>query len=655
MHRANFVGRLSSFGLGIVFLALTSLALWGTTATERAAGHAKKAVLLSDQYETAARCIGSEALLDRNYRLEPTAGIARDHHAAAASTLVALRRIGVTGDADDRRIVTTALTAHGAYLDSTAIMFAAVDAGDSALVRMLEKKSVEPPFEIIARSVDRRRAELHKRAIASLAELASTQQTVTRTTLAVLIIGVCFLGAFLLILRTYRRRIADTLNAEIARLSHDAMTDSLTKLGNHRAYQEAVQRSIDHANQRAEELTLAVLDIDEFKHINDQNGHSYGDHVLAMLGELLRHLRDDDRVLAYRIGGDEFALILPNVALPAARSIMYGFQQTCVFEELCVTLSIGLSAFVPGSIGAATLQERADAALYEAKRRGRNTVATFDDLDDRHVESLSLKGTALRKILEDNGISAVFQPIWDLSRNDVLGFEALARLPAVHGFAGPQDAFDLAERTGHAHDLDALCRAAILTRAKEIPDNALLFINVSPQTLDHEVLAGNALVQAVAEAGIKADRVVLEVTERSLARPAAVIREAKRLRALGFKLALDDVGAGNAGLAMLSRLPVDFLKIDGALVSKAVTDRPSRSVIAGIIAIARENRTYVIAEGIEDEATLELVQSFAGSDAGSRGIHGAQGYLLGRPSVTIPTPLKITGSSELATWASRLR
>jgi len=653
MHRANYVSRLSSFGLLVVFAALTSLALWGTTATQRAAEHAKSAVSLSDQYETAARSIGIEALLERGYRLEPLGNIAEEQQTAAAATIIALHHIAEAGDGDDRRIVTTALTAHAAYLDSTAIMFAAVDAGDPALVKILDHKSVEPAFKIIAHSVDRRRAALHQRAIDSLADLSRTQQRVMSTTLVVLTLGVCFLGAFLLILRTYRRRLAYAVNAEIARLSHEALTDNLTKLGNHRAYQEAVQRSIDQALSEGENLTLAVIDVDEFKIINDQNGHSHGDHVLTLLGSLLRDMRADDRVLPFRIGGDEFALILQRISLSESLSIMQRFQETCASEELRATVSIGLAAFIPDSTGAAILQEQADAALYEAKRRGRNMVATFDDVDDRRLEISSTKGTALRKLLAEGGVSVVFQPIWDLYRNDILGFEALTRLSPVYGFSGPQETFDLAERTGHAHDLDALCRAAILARANEIPNDALLFINVSPQTLDHEILAGNALLLAVERAGIGAERIVLEVTERSLARPTAVIREAKRLRALGFKLALDDVGAGNAGLEMLSRLPVDFLKIDGALVSKAVTDRPSRSVLAGIVAIARENKTYVIAEGIEDAATLALVQTVATQESGERGIHGAQGYLLGRPSYTVPTSSEIADSRELTPWVSR--
>lgn len=195
----------------------------------------------------------------------------------------------------------------------------------------------------------------------------------------------------------------------------------------------------------------------------------------------------------------------------------------------------------------------------------------------------------------------------------------------------------MAERIGRAHELDALCRAAILARAHELPPDALLFLNLSPASLDHALLAGDTLVTATIAAGLTPARVVLEIAERSLARPAVVIREAKRLRALGFRIALDDVGAGNAGLEMLRSLPVDYLKIDRSVVAGAVTDTTRRSVLAAILAFAREAGTFVIAEGIETEAMLDFVDQ-AGREPMGRTVRAVQGYLLGRPSATIPLP-----------------
>jgi EAL domain-containing protein (putative c-di-GMP-specific phosphodiesterase class I) len=204
--------------------------------------------------------------------------------------------------------------------------------------------------------------------------------------------------------------------------------------------------------------------------------------------------------------------------------------------------------------------------------------------------------------------------------------------PATHyGFSGPQEVFDTAERLGRAHALDTICRTAIVARAASLPPDALLFLNVSPQTLEHGVLAGDTLVAAVAAAGLAPERVVLEITERSLAQLPAVVREALRLRGLGFRLALDDVGAGNAGLEMLSQVPVDFIKVDRAVVAQAATDTTADAVLAAVVAFAAKTGSRVVAEGIETVAMVEHVRG--------AGVACAQGYLLGRPDAALaPTP-----------------
>jgi diguanylate cyclase (GGDEF)-like protein len=434
--------------------------------------------------------------------------------------------------------------------------------------------------------------------------------------------------------------IIATSRAERVRLERAALTDSLTELGNHRAFQEALHRESGRARRLGETVTLARLDIDEFKLINDQHGHGQGDRILAALAAVLRSGRAADQ--AFRLGGDEFALLLPHTSGPEAVTVMERLRQDARRRLFGATVSVGVAALEPGSHDVDTLQEQAEAALYEAKRRGRDAVVTFTEIQDRVSILSPAKVQTVRRLLAEGHVRVAFQPIWDLQRGGIVAFEALARPAPDYGFAGPQEAFDIAERIGHAHDLDAVCRQAILARAAELPPDTLLFLNVSPQTLDHGLLAGTTLVEAVTAVGLTPERVVLELTERSVARLQVVVREAARLRSLGFKLALDDTGAGNAGLEMLSQVPVDVVKIDRGVVVKALTDRAARGVLAGIVAIARETDTYVIAEGIEDQAMLDLVRR-VGVRAGSvqEGVQGVQGYLLGRPSEAIPAPTAV--------------
>ena len=426
------------------------------------------------------------------------------------------------------------------------------------------------------------------------------------------------------------RRLGQLHRAALARARRDGLTD----LGNHLAFQEELRHAVAHALRYREPLTLALLDLDDFKLANDRYGHGHGDRLLAELAGLLSAGRASDR--AFRIGGDEFAMILSGTELAGAEVRLNAIRDAAPGRLAGLTLSCGLASLDADTLDADSLQEQADAAVYEAKRRGRNQVVAFAGLDDTVIVTPA-KARAVHELLANGVPTVAFQPIWDLDGHRVLGYEALARPSHEQELAGPGEAFEVAERIGRAHELDARCREAVLSRAGELPDDALLFLNVSPQTLDHDLLAGNRLVRAVEAAGLRPERVVLELTERSSARVDHVVREARRLRDLGFKLALDDVGAGNAGLEMLRSLEVDFVKIDRDVVRNALVQRGARAVLLAIVAFAGEVGTYVIAEGIEDHAMLDLVRRSDGVGFAAAGrVHGAQGYLLGRPSPDSP-------------------
>src|SRR3984893_3428982 len=147
---------------------------------------------------------------------------------------------------------------------------------------------------------------------------------------------------------------------------------------------------------------------------------------------------------------------------------------------------------------------------------------------------------------------------------------------------------------GRAHELDAVCVEKTLARAADLPPDALLFLNLTPQTLVHDLLTGAILLEAVITAGLEPSRVVLEITERSIVRLDEIVQKVKFLRRIGFRVALDDAGAGNAGLEMLSQLTVDFVKIDRAVVGRALTDQAALSVLSGIITIASESHLSVV-------------------------------------------------------------
>jgi diguanylate cyclase (GGDEF)-like protein len=419
----------------------------------------------------------------------------------------------------------------------------------------------------------------------------------------------------------------------LLKMEHAALTDVISGLGNHRSFQEEFGREVARAARYAQPLTLALVDLDDFKIINDQHGHSHGDRVLANVGGLLRACRAQD--LPFRIGGDEFALLMPHTSAMQAAVALERLRVQVEKELHGATLSIGVAELLDGDTKE-SLREQADAALYEAKRRGRNAVVTFDVIK-AHTSIVSAhKITAVRHLLAERRLTVAFQPIWGLDESAVIGYEALMR-PAPEYDLSPDEAFGIAGKLGRGPELDEICRSAALARAGELPPDVLLFMNLSPQSLDHPSLESATFTAAVLDAGLDPSRVVLEITERAIARIDMVVREARRLRANGFQIALDDVGTGNAGLEMLRRLPVDYVKLDRTVVADALADETAFAVLAGIVAFARKTHTFVIAEGIETQAMLDVVCRAGLPDPTTDGgIQGAQGYLLGKPSEVIP-------------------
>jgi EAL domain-containing protein (putative c-di-GMP-specific phosphodiesterase class I) len=282
---------------------------------------------------------------------------------------------------------------------------------------------------------------------------------------------------------------------------------------------------------------------------------------------------------------------------------------------------------------ASDLRAEADAALYEAKRRGGNQAAHFDDLRERVEVIGSDKRAAVRRILERQAVTTVYQPIKGIADGQLLGYEALSRFEEETGVSGPAEAFDIAEQIARVHELDVLCAAHALTRAPALPDGALLFLNICPRTLDLDADGNDWLVHATREAGLDPARVVVELTERFGGRSASIARCLRRLHDQGFKLAIDDVGTGNSGLALLREVDVDFIKIDRTIVSAAPTDSGARAVLMAIAAYAHQTQASVIAEGIEDDETLEFLQRIDEPTLLREAvIRGGQGYRLGRPA-----------------------
>src|SRR6266567_4273846 len=583
MHKTHRLSRLASIGLGAVLLVLTVFAIYAAAITFDVISQTTRSVHITDLYQQAQYLIKTQESLEWQYQVQPTADVRTQFRATAAQMITTLQLVSRDGNASDRARAEGLNTKEKRYVLAVNRMFAAIDAGDRKQAQLIDEAEVDPVYQPMTQQVETAVNQHSGQATQDLASLNQTQRLIILSTCIVCAMSVLLLVLFWKVL-SYQRKLDQAARFQLAQLERAALIDNLTTLGNHRAYQEQVPRALDQARQQDETLALALIDVDEFKLINDTYGHAHGDRVLSGLGMLLRDISAD--AAPYRLGGDEFALLLPRRSLAEATLALEHMCQEAPRRLSGATLSIGVASSTPEVSVVQTLQEQADVALYEAKRRGRNRVATFEDVQEGTSCIPAAKAKALQRLLAEGYVGVAFQPIWDLK----------------HG--------------------------------------GLLFVNLSPQTLDHDLLAGATLVQAVKAAGRSPDRVVLEITERSMARPDVVVREAKRLRSLGFGLALDDLGAGNAGLEVLSQLPFDYVKIDRAVVAKGLTDQTARGVLSGITAIARETAAYVIAEGIENVEMFDLVRQM--------GVQGVQGYLLGRPSEMLPDTSALEGLGPLA-------
>jgi diguanylate cyclase (GGDEF)-like protein len=421
--------------------------------------------------------------------------------------------------------------------------------------------------------------------------------------------------------------------AENEQLRRISTTDPLTGLGNRRAFEEAINRV--GASSHGGAVALMMMDLDEFKMVNDTFGHGRGDGVLSRFAGLLSKLAPPG-VSRFRIGGDEFALIAHGIESAEAFSLAEQVRlEALELLDNGVTVSTGVAMLEPGDRDVALLAQRADAALYEAKLRGRNLTVLYHQSEGLVPVFPAAKLQAVRQLLQEGRIEAVFQPIWQIHSRSLLGHEGLSRPDPDYGLEGPQQAFDIAEQFGHVAELDALCRHHLLEAAKDLPEEGLLFINISPYTLTHQSFSPMTLLRELKAANIDRARVVFEVTEHSSV-PVDVISEAVAgLRSHGVAVALDDVGSGNNGLELMSKATFDYVKIDRSVVVSATKGASCRAALMAILAFAAESGAVVIAEGIEDEAMFDLVRTVAASTQlkGNPGlIHGVQGFLFGLPA-----------------------
>ena len=411
----------------------------------------------------------------------------------------------------------------------------------------------------------------------------------------------------------------------------EALQDPLTKLGNHRSFQEELERQVETAQRYDVPVSLVLIDLDGFKAVNDSKGHAEGDRVLARFGRLLElSTRRPDR--AFRIGGDEFALLLPHTdadgAWLLARRLLVTALQPVLREmgDEAISFSAGVSS-IPGlASNRESLYLQADSALYAAKRAGRTEVHRYEP-GTSEAASPRLPAeqlAAIADVVTRRLLRPVYQPVVELASSQVLGYEGLIRPADGTPFDGPGSLFAAADATGHVVDLDLACLDTIIGGAAHLPAPQFLCVNLSAQTIEAPEFGTATLLAILGRHGVPPDRVVIELTEhRPLRDPEAARVKFESFRRHGIRFAADDLGSGNAGLRLLAQLRFDVLKVDLSLVQRSGPGAPSNAVIGSVVGLADQSDALVIAEGLEHEEQVAHVASL--------GVRAGQGYLLGRP------------------------
>jgi diguanylate cyclase (GGDEF)-like protein/PAS domain S-box-containing protein len=426
---------------------------------------------------------------------------------------------------------------------------------------------------------------------------------------------------------TERRRTEDQLR----RL---AEYDPLTGLLNRRRFEQELDAHIRYVERYGSGGSLLVLDIDNFKYVNDSFGHRSGDELLVSIGNLLKgRLRQTD-VLA-RLGGDEFGLLLHRADIAQSQAVAEELRTLISNHPFVIdrqgvraTVSIGIATIAGGTATGDELIAQADDAKYKAKEQGRDRVSAFDPDSRITPEAIQVWSDRVREAVEKGRFVLHAQPILDVEADEVSQYELLIRMRGEGGeLISPAAFLDTAERFGLIQRIDrwvAQQAIRLVESHKRAGRNLVLEVNLSGQTVSDEefpIEIGREIVQA----GIDPSNLIFEVTETAAV---ADIEQARRfaesLTQMGCGFALDDFGSGFASFYYLKHLPIHVLKIDGEFVKDLPRTPNDRLIVKALVEVAQGMGMKTVAEFVEDEATLQILREL--------GVTYAQGFHIGKPA-----------------------
>jgi diguanylate cyclase (GGDEF)-like protein/PAS domain S-box-containing protein len=410
------------------------------------------------------------------------------------------------------------------------------------------------------------------------------------------------------------RRVAEQ------RVQSLAYYDALTELPNRILLRDRLSKALANARRQKHKVALLFLDLDRFKTINDSLGHSVGDLLLQAVAERLKNCAREQDTVA-RLGGDEFLVVLTNVIdIPDAAVAAERFMDTVTNgfvvqgHSLNIGCSLGISVFPEHGADGETLIKNADAAMYNAKERGRNNFQFFTaDMNALAVERLTLE-SGLRLALEKKELFLVYQPQMDVATGKISGLEALLRWQHPDlGLVPPDKFIGIAENSGLIMSIGEWVLRTTCRQARKWQDEGLsaipIAVNVSAVQFRHEGFC-ELIRRVLRETGLAPQYLELELTESLLLANADVtLSVLQELKTMGLKLAIDDFGTGYSSFGYLKKFPVSKLKIDRSFVRDVAVNPDDAAITTAIISMAKSLSLKVIAEGVEDEAQMSFLRA----------------------------------------------
>lgn len=415
-----------------------------------------------------------------------------------------------------------------------------------------------------------------------------------------------------------------------------AQTDPLTGCLNRRAMAPAIEALREDSARRGEQVAVIVLDLDNFKRLNDSNGHAAGDTVLRETALRMRALLPAGALVA-RLGGDEFACAVP---FDPGRIETVDRIAGQLIETLCnpidaggialdgLSVSIGITrsdVFTGKPVTAQDMLHMADIAMYHAKKAGKNRYFWFEAQMESELRFRSELESGIRHGVAASEFVPFYEPQIDLATGTISGFEMLARWQSPElGLVGPDLFIPIAEEIGVIADLSECVIRQALQDAKEWDPSLTLSVNISPVQMRDPWFA-QKLLKLLVEANFPANRLEIEITESCLHENLGLVRSLiASLKNQGIRISLDDFGTGYSSLAQLRSLPFDRIKIDRSFISTLSSSTDSLTIVQAIVSLGKGLGLPMTAEGVEDSEVVDELRRM--------GEFKAQGYLYGRPA-----------------------